>query len=196
MSPFARAALSYWLAVTSALAAGGTGAPHGDELAYAKRAALECDALAADKHSRTVKLIEVDLDSDSPRWERVAAGSDQEVGASLTVRLKNERVRVAESHRPAPSGDWELDVKYCFREDGKLAALQSELRTFQGDVVVRHSRYFGLSGETIQDTRAVLDLTSGKPVREGNRSFMDRKFRVYQTADEVIAEVGHDRVYP
>jgi len=132
------------LAVTSALAAGGTGAPHGDELAYAKRAALECDALAADKHSRTVKLIEVDLDSDSPRWERVAAGSDQEVGASLTVRLKNERVRVAESHRPAPSVTGiAREVLLSGRRQAGCAPVGAE--DVPGDVVVRHSRYFGLS---------------------------------------------------
>jgi hypothetical protein len=101
-----------------------------------------------------------------------------------------------QSHRSAPSGDWELEVTYCFRDDGTLAALTSELRTFQGDVIIQHSRFFRPNGETLQDSKEMLDLNRRRPLRGKSGNYMDRKLRVYQKAEDVLAEVGRDRVYP
>ncbi len=61
------------------------------------------------------------------------------------------------------SGDWAKYVYHYFREDGTLARVESELRTFNGDFIVIRRHYFDRNGKLISKTERYLDLTTRRP---------------------------------
>jgi len=61
------------------------------------------------------------------------------------------------------SGDWAKYVYHCFRDDGSLARVESELRTFYGDFIVTRRRYFDTKGKQISNSVKYRDLTTKKP---------------------------------
>lgn len=59
-----------------------------------------------------------------------------------------------------------LLVKYVyhhFREDGTLARVESDYRTFNGDFMVVRQRYFDRAGKQIKNSVKFLDLKTRKP---------------------------------
>lgn len=63
----------------------------------------------------------------------------------------------------SPSGDWVKYVHHYFREDGSLARVESDYRTFNGDFKVIRRRYFDSDGKLITESAKFLDLETGKP---------------------------------
>ena len=61
------------------------------------------------------------------------------------------------------SGDWVKYNNHCFREDGTLAVLESDYRTFNGDFMVVRRRYFDTNGKLTSKSVKFLDLTTRKP---------------------------------
>lgn len=63
----------------------------------------------------------------------------------------------------SPSGDWAQYTFHFFRPNGTLARVDSEMRTFMGDYIIRRSWYFNAAGRRIGRTTRYLDLTTKKP---------------------------------
>lgn len=63
----------------------------------------------------------------------------------------------------SPSGDWVKYVYHYFREDGSLARVESDYRTFNGDFMVIRRRYFDRNGKQIKNSEKFLDLKTRKP---------------------------------
>lgn len=61
------------------------------------------------------------------------------------------------------SGDWAKYVYHYFRQDGSLARVESELRTFYGDYIVSKYHYFDPQGRLIDKSFKYLDLQTKKP---------------------------------
>lgn len=61
------------------------------------------------------------------------------------------------------SGDWVKYNNHCFRDDGSLARIESDYRTFMGDFQVIRKRYFDETGKAIGSSVRYLDLKNGKP---------------------------------
>ena len=67
-------------------------------------------------------------------------------------------------------------IFHCYRADGTLAQVRSELRTFYGDYIVTQTRYFNGRGKQISKTVKYQDLTSHKlkkPTSDFDSSFSD-----------------------
>ena len=62
----------------------------------------------------------------------------------------------------SPSGDWVKYVYHYFREDGTLARVESDYRTFNGDFMVVRRRYFDRAGKQIKNSVKFLDLKTRK----------------------------------
>lgn len=62
-----------------------------------------------------------------------------------------------------PSGDWARYTDHYFRLNGSLAKVDSELRTFYGDHIIKQSIYFSESGRRIRRTVKYFDLRTKKP---------------------------------
>jgi len=65
----------------------------------------------------------------------------------------------------SPSGDWANYVYHHFREDGSLAKVESEMRTFNGDLIIIQNFYFDRQGRLLKKTVKYLDLQTQKPIK-------------------------------
>lgn len=125
------------------------------------------------KRHRTPELIFADtagMEDKKEKWR--SFGSEK---ALEKFREKSETYTIAYSWRRAGkiiasnftlfsgSGDWAKYNNHCFREDGSLARLESDYRTFMNDFKVLRKRYFDATGRAIGSSVRYLDLTTGKP---------------------------------
>ena len=87
----------------------------------------------------------------------------------------------------SPSGDWSQYTFHYFREDGSLAKVEAELRTFFGDYIALRNYYFDETGKQIKTTTKYLDLNTNKP-KKMSKSMMDPisfKPEIYKTVDKL-----------
>lgn len=66
----------------------------------------------------------------------------------------------------SPSGDWLDRADYCFRRDGTLGAIDAELRTFFGGMIVDRHWDFGQDGRAVEGPTTYRELKSGAPTSE------------------------------
>jgi hypothetical protein len=79
----------------------------------------------------------------------------------------------------SPSGDWAQYMKNYYRKDGTLAKSLAELRTFMGDVIRIHDRFYDSKGKLLKEQTRFLDLTTRKPKRVKKDEFMDMEAPLY-----------------
>lgn len=72
------------------------------------------------------------------------------------------------------SGDWANYANYCFREDGSLAEVDAELRTFYGNMLVKRAWFYAPHGALVGKTEGFFGLKTGKPMKPG-QDFIDEK---------------------
>lgn len=65
----------------------------------------------------------------------------------------------------SPSGDWTEYVFHNFRADGSLAFVQSEMRTFNGDLIIVQDLYFDRRGRLLERSIKYRDLQTEKPIK-------------------------------
>jgi hypothetical protein len=65
----------------------------------------------------------------------------------------------------SPSGDWTQYVFHNFRPDGSLAHAQSEMRTFNGDLIIIQDFYFDRRGRLLKKSVKYRDLQTQKPIK-------------------------------
>jgi hypothetical protein len=91
---------------------------------------------------------------------------------------------LAEFSLSSPSGDWAHNVTYYYRDDGTLAKLHSELRTFMGELIVIRDRLYDSKAKLLQEKTTYLDLKTRKPKKVEQGSFMDAPAELYaKTSD-------------
>ena len=73
----------------------------------------------------------------------------------------------------SPSGDWVEYFFQTYREDGTLARVERDFRTFLGDVVVNHVRIFDENGKRLTETKTFRDLNTDKEIREEDAEYMN-----------------------
>lgn len=82
----------------------------------------------------------------------------------------------------SPSGDWAQYDYHYFRADGTLAKLESELRTFYGDMIVQRNFYFARNGKLLRQTTNYRDLRTNKPVKKPkDGDFQNTEVTIYKT---------------
>ncbi len=84
----------------------------------------------------------------------------------------------------SPSRDWAQYVTYFFRADGSLTKMETQLRTFIGQVIAIRNRWFSTDGTQLKIEREFLDLTTEEPT-ETNDEFYDIKEPVYIRISQV-----------
>lgn len=87
----------------------------------------------------------------------------------------------------SPSGDWSQYTFHYFREDGSLAKVEAELRTFYGDYIALRNYYFDEKGKRIKTTTRYLDLNTNKP-KKMSKNMMDPdsfKPEIYKSVDKL-----------
>ena len=111
-----------------------------------------------------------DYNAERSMWRKFASEKALE-----KFRERNESYSIAYVWRKAgkvalinftdfsPSGDWAEYTYTYYRADGTLARAETELRTFQGDFIVIHRRYYDRRGRFLKKTSKYLDLQTKKP---------------------------------
>jgi len=89
----------------------------------------------------------------------------------------------------SPSGDWTMYTFHFFRPDGSLAKVESEMRTFNGDYIIKKSFYIDEKGTLLKKTSRYLDLTTGRP-KKPTRDMLDEnsgfgEVVYYKTTDKL-----------
>ncbi|HYY57937.1 MAG TPA: hypothetical protein VE842_11440 [Pyrinomonadaceae bacterium] len=123
-----------------------------------------------------------------PRWREFrnkSALRRAEAYSAATVWLDAAgALVVADFTLSSPSGDWAQYVTYYYRDDGTLAKVHSELRTFMGDLVVIRDRLYDPQGKMLREKTRYLDLNTRKPRKVEAGSFMDVPVELYaKTSD-------------
>lgn len=160
------------------------------EILEVRRVYQDCRAVRLDERTKRTRLFGAytDLSSDAgPVWHRQPP-ADTDVFDEMQVWRVGGRIRAANLLETTPSGDWSKLSKYCFRPDGSLAFIFSELRTFYGNVRVEDRLYFDLTGRQIRTLRKAFDMNSEKPVR--NPNFQDQETTIFPTARALAIKLG------
>lgn len=87
---------------------------------------------------------------------------------------KNGKIIKSNFTLSSPSGDWAQYVYHHFREDGTLAKAESEMRTFNGNLIIIQDFYFDTKGKMVKKTAKYLDLKTQKPIKP-TREFLEGK---------------------
>lgn len=114
-----------------------------------------------------------DIESDTEKWQSFASEKalekfrdKDEVYTIAYNWLSGGRIVGSNFTLSSPSGDWVKYNFHYFRADGTLALVESDYRTFNGDIMVVRRRYFDAAGKQIHRTAKFLDLKSQKPKKQ------------------------------
>jgi len=115
--------------------------------------------------------------------ERARQDTGDNLNGNANVYYKKEQAVYIHVLYQSPSRDWGHYVNYCFRPDGTLARISSELRTLHGRVRVVRTFLYDTSRGVLSQSKRVLDLESGEPVAKG-RDFIDQEVPVFWAMSE------------
>src|SRR5215203_928122 len=108
-----------------------------------------------------------------PKWRKFASEKAlekfRETSETYTIAYNwLQRGKIVKSNFTlfSPSGDWANYVYHHFREDGSLARAESEMRTFNGDLIIIQDFYFDRKGKLLKKTVKYLDLQTKKPIKQ------------------------------
>ncbi len=85
------------------------------------------------------------------------------------------------------SGDWVNYVYHYFRADGSLAKVESDFRTFYGDLIVEQEMYFSAAGKQLKKATRYRDLKTKKFKKVDPKSdpISLSKFDIYKTVKKL-----------
>ena len=132
---------------------------------YCSQAAAYAQKHPAELFSATPK----NADPGRDRWRKLQSRQQFQTDArnansTAKVSLRDRHVIFVEAVFQNQFGDSTQAVDYCFRLDGTLAELHSELKSFHGGLRILRSMEYDDAGKQISRTMQSFDLDSGKSV--------------------------------
>ena len=124
-----------------------------------------------------------DYDAESkPKWQKFASEKTlekyrEEKSETYTIAYNwLQKGKIVKSNFTifSPSGDWAQYVYHDFRADGSLAHAQSEMRTFNGDLIITQDFYFDRAGKLLKKSIEYRDLQTKKRI-EPTKEFLETK---------------------
>lgn len=142
------------------------------------------------KRNKRPHLIFADIsdynENNKPKWRKFASVKTlekfRESSETYTIAYNwLQRGKIVKSNFTlfSPSGDWANYVYHDFRPDGTLAHVESEMRTFNGDLIIIQDFYFDRRGRLLKKTVKYRDLETQKPIKptkeflENNGDFLN-----------------------
>lgn len=139
------------------------------------------DALT--KKSKEPHLIAADTSdyenaNATAKWQKFATEKElekfRETTETYSIAMnwkKNGKIVASNFTLFSPSGDWAKYVFQYFREDGTLAKVKVDYRTFMGDLIILQDIYFNAAGKLLKKTNRFEDLTTHKPKKVKKDSY-------------------------
>lgn len=133
-------------------------------------------------------------ESTRSRWKKFASEKALE-----TQRAKNETYEIAycwlqngkvvetSTTLFSASGDWAQYVYHYYRPDGTLAKVESDFRSFNGDIIIEKAHFYNKAGKQIKTTTQYRDLKTRKFKKVDAKSGIPAmgKFDVYKTVKKL-----------
>lgn len=161
--------------------------------------------VAIDRHVASVKKITestkqpkivvadtAEYDAKRPSWRKFATEKalekfrEERETYTIAFNWKSGGRLVASNFTTfSPSGDWTQYTFHFFREDGSLAKVEGEMRTFYGDFIVRRTYYFSPEGRIIRSSVRYFDLVTGKPKRPADGVSEMGRWTYYTTVSKL-----------
>jgi hypothetical protein len=149
------------------------------------------------KRNKAPQLVFADTASQTStrsRWRRFASEK-----ALDTFRAKSETYEIAYCWKQtgnivevsttlfSGSGDWVNYVYHYFRADGSLAKVESDFRSFYGDLIVEQEVYYGANGKQLKKNVHYRDLKTRKFKKVDPKSdpISLSKFDTYKTVKKL-----------
>ncbi len=145
------------------------------------------------KFQKDPTLIFADISQTSkPKWRKFTSTKTLEKFREKTETYsisynwtKNHRIVISTFTFFSESGDWANYVYYYFRQNGTLAKIETEYRTFYGHFVAIQNIYFSPNGKLINKTIKYYDFDD-KPIKTPTEWLPDNKdqmsdFNFYKT---------------
>jgi hypothetical protein len=141
------------------------------------------DAFVKNKKPHLIFADTSDYSEESkPKWRKFASEKAlekfrEETGETYTIAynwLRRGKVVKSNFTLFSPSGDWAQYVYHNFRADGSLALAESEMRTFNGDLIIVQDFYFDRAGRLLKKTVKYRDLQTNKPIKP-TKEFLETK---------------------
>lgn len=103
-------------------------------------------------------------------WKRAASSialqtAEKNLDSTAAVTTRDGKVIFANFTFQNQFGDWVETAQYCFRLEGTLAQVHSELRSFHDGMKVIRDATFNEIGIELASTRNSFDLDTGKPAK-------------------------------
>jgi hypothetical protein len=135
------------------------------------RQACDSEKKYAAQHKNDALLFSAVPQNQDPardRWRRLTSRGEFDAAANngnstASVWMRNGKVELVEAVFRNQFGDSTQSVQYCFRPDGTLAQLHSELKSFHSDLRVVREFEFDDAGKQILKTSQSFNLTMGQP---------------------------------
>lgn len=151
------------------------------ERALASPAGYCSQAEAYARQHRNIALlfsaVPQNTDPARDRWHRLASHgelqtAEKNANSTAVVTRRDDHVILVDATFQNQFGDSVEAVQYCFRTDGTLAHLHSELTSFHGGMKVIRDVAFDEAGKQTSNRLQSFDLETGKP-RQLESDFWD-----------------------
>lgn len=140
------------------------------------------------------KVLEIYADvsqTDKPKWKKFRSENalekfreNNEVYDIAYVWRKSGKVIAANFTFSSASGDWAHFIFYRFRENGSLAKVEADLRTFYGRMSVSRNFYFDDNGKLLRKTAQYRDISTDKLKKPGE-DFIDREVYIFKKVSKL-----------
>lgn len=118
-------------------------------------------------------------DSEKAVWKKYASEEEfeksRETEEAYTIAYiwkKDGKIVQVNFTYSSPSGDWVEYYFQTYREDGTLAKVDRELRTFMGNIIVNRIQIYDEKGKLLNESKNYRDLETQKTV-EPTENFQD-----------------------
>lgn len=139
-----------------------------DEDAYCSKA----QTYAAQHATEALRYIAIPQHTNPAQdyWRRAASSialqtAEKNLDSTAAVTTRDGKVIFAGFIFQNQFGDWVDAANYCFRPDGTLAQMHSELRSFHDGMKVVRVVTFNELGKELSSNLNSFDLESGKPAK-------------------------------
>jgi len=138
-----------------------------------------------------VSAIPRNSDPTRDRWRRAISPQDfaaaRKNGDSIAILWFLRRKLVwADFAFQNQFGDWINQTTYCYRSDGSLALLDSELKSFHGGLRVVRDSYYAPGAALLSQYQGSWDLGTGKP-EQVPPGFWDQAALVFLHASDLLS---------
>lgn len=144
-----------------------------------------------EKNPKSLEIYANVSQTEKPKWKKFKSETafekfrkNKEVDEVAYVWRKSGKVVAANFTFSSASGDWAHYIFHRFRENGSLAKVEADLRTFYGRISVARNFYFDNNGKLLRKTAQYRDISTDKSKKPGE-DFIDEEVYIFKKVSKL-----------